>query len=322
MEVPVVLFHKSEKYYVSCALRAAKKRNNDVTLISDVRPDIYTAYSNVIDINFYKNDGAVKFAEVYQHLSTNSHNFEFTAIEKYFFLLEHMKKNKLKKILYIDSDLLLYDNMSTIINKYYDSYDLCSCIPKKEYSDLVWTASGHLSLWSYTALNDFCEFIINLYTNQIDLIKKKWQWHLDNNITGGICDMTLIYLFQYQTQLKSGNFLEVVDNRFSFDYILKSSTGEFDNEYDMENSFILGDVIKKVSFKDGYPYCYNKLLKKDILLYSLHCQAEAKRIMPLLVKDNKNLKEFIFDNLEIFKFFYGSLKKFLYERLTKFYKTK
>ena len=311
MEIPVVLFHKSEKYYVSCALRAANTHNKDVTIITDVSPKMYSDYAKVVDFTNCKSDKAVQFAACYQHFSSNPHYFEFTAIEKYFFLLEHMKNQQLQKMLYIDSDLLLYGNMTEVISKYYDSFDVCSCISEQNYEDFYWTASGHLSLWTYQALEEFCDFILKAYTeeNHIENLKRKWQWHLDNNISGGICDMTLVYLFLRETKLKAGNFLSVLDNQFSFDNAMKGSLGEFPDEYEMTQSFLLGDIIKKITFKNGYPNCYNKLLKKDIALYSLHCQAEAKRLMPLLVKGKKTVKEFLSDNIETIKFFYGALKR-------------
>ncbi len=94
------LFHKSEKYYVSCALRAAKAHNKDVTIITDVTSKMYSDYAKVEDFSVYKNESAARFEEVYQHLSSNPHYFEFTAIEKYFFLLEHMKNKQLHKMHY------------------------------------------------------------------------------------------------------------------------------------------------------------------------------------------------------------------------------
>lgn len=141
MEIPVVLFHKSEKYYVSCALRAAKAHNKDVTITTDVTSKMYSDYAKVEDFSVYKNEGAARFEEVYQHFSSNPHYFEFTAIEKYFFLLEHMKNQQLQKMLYIDSDLLLYGNMTEVISKYYDSFNVCSCISEQNYEDFYWTAS-------------------------------------------------------------------------------------------------------------------------------------------------------------------------------------
>lgn len=311
MQIPIVLFHKSEKYYVSCALRAAKAQNKDVTIITDVTPKMYTDYAKVEDFSDYKSQNAEQFATIYQHFSTNPHYFEFTAIEKYFFLLEHMKKHQLEKMLYIDSDLLLYGNMTEIISKYYDSFDVCSCISEQNYEDFYWTASGHLSLWTYQALEEFCKFILKAYTedNQVENLKRKWQFHIDNKLSGGICDMTLVYLFLKETKLKTGNFLNVVENTFSFDNAMKGNIGEFQDEYKMEYSFLLGDIIKKIRFKDGYPYAYNKILQKNILLYCLHCQAEAKRLMPMLVKDKKTIKELLSDNIETIKFFYGALKR-------------
>ena len=56
--------------------------------------------------------------------------------------------------------------------------------------------------------------------------------------------MTLVYLFLRETKLKTGNFLSVVENTFSFDNAMKGSIGEFQDEYKMEYSFLLGDIIK------------------------------------------------------------------------------
>ena len=92
------LFHKSEKYYVSCALRAAKAHNKDVTIITDVTSKMYSDYAKVEDFSVYKNESDARFEEVY-------------------------------------SDLLLYGNITEVISKYYDSYDVCSCISEQNYVD-------------------------------------------------------------------------------------------------------------------------------------------------------------------------------------------
>ena len=233
-----------------------------------------------------------------------------------------MRKQQLEKTLYIDSDLLLFENVTNVINKNYDSYDLCSCLTQQEYDDFYWSASGHLSLWSRQALEDFCAFILKVYTDkgQTDNLKRKWQWHLDNNISGGICDMTLIYLFLRETKLKTGNFLSVLDNQFSFDNALKGNLGEFPDEYEMKYSFLLGNFSKKISFKNGSPTSYNKLQKKDIVLYSLHYQVEVKRLMPLLVGGKMNFKEYMADKTETIPFIYGSLKREISKRIKKGHK--
>ncbi|MBK8350461.1 MAG: hypothetical protein IPL21_01800 [Saprospirales bacterium] len=253
---------------------------------------MYSDYAKVVDFSIYKNEGAAQFEKVYQHFSTNPHYFEFTAIEKYFFSIGTHEKSAIRKNTLHRFRFAAFGNVTKVINKYYDSYDFCSCLTQQEYDDFYWSASGHLSLWSRQALEEFCDFILKVYTeeSQIENLKIKWQWHLDNNISGGICDMTLIYLYLRETKLKTGNFLSVLDNQFSFDNALKGNLGEFPDEYEMKYSFLLGNFSKKISFKNGSPTCYNKLYQKDILLYFLHYQAEAKRLMPMLVGGKKNLK--------------------------------
>jgi hypothetical protein len=301
MDIPVVLFHKSEQAYVSLSLRAASQHNADVTLITDTDTKSYGDHVRVVLIENYRPEGAKQFSKIYRHLSGNPYMFEYTAIEKYFYLLEHMKINRLEKIIYIDSDVILYTNLTPIIVQYFNDFDLCSCMPEQQYESFFWSASGHLSYWTINALENFCEFILQTYRNNFEVFAPKWNWHLQNNIPGGINDMTLIYLFQRTQNIRSGSFLQIFENCFSFDNSMKSSTNEQQNEYKMTYSVLLGSLIKKVAFKNKYPYIYNQKLKKEILFYSLHFQADSKKIMAFYMRGKKNRKEYfsaIFQKLQ------------------------
>jgi hypothetical protein len=311
MNIPIILVHKYDSSYLEYAVRAASKNNEDVTLITDIKGDKYNNIIKVINIDDYKNENSELFTSIYKHLSTNKFEFEFNAINKFFFMLEHMKKYNLKKILYIDSDVIIHENLSVIINQHFADYDICSCEPEQTHDSFLWGASAHILLCSFEALELFCKFILKIYSSDNAKINLKWKWHQQNNIPGGINDMTLLYLFQLESKLKIGNFLPVIDNTFCFDLAINSSTNMYENEYQMHYSFLMGRNLKKMIFRNNHPYSHNLLLKKDIRFCILHCQSDSKRIMQLLVRDKKNITTFLSDNFVTLKLFYSAIRRIL-----------
>lgn len=308
MEIPIVLIHKNDHPCLEYSIRAATQHHSDITLITDIKWKYDNAVKTV-DIDLYACENTIQFSKVYQHFSSNNQDFEFICIERWFILLEHMKRNKLTELIYIDSDVIIYENLSEIILKHYKHYEICLSIYDQKYEDMRWVASGGHMYTTYKALEAFCQFILDTYTNNIKKLLLKWNWHLDNKIKGGINDMTFIYLFQHQTDFKIGNLLAVVDNEFCWDSHLYSSTNEVKDEYEMEHSCLLNNDIKKIKFKNNHPYCYNTIKQKDIRFVLLHFQSDAKRIMPKYIRSKFNLKWFITDKLKTAKLYYYAFRR-------------
>ena len=47
-------------------------------------------------------------------------------------------------------------------------------------------ASAHTSFWKTEFLKEFCSFVNDSYENGINELEKKWNWHKEQGVNGGI----------------------------------------------------------------------------------------------------------------------------------------
>ena len=74
-----------------------------------------------------------------------------------------MNEQKLNICYYSDSDVMLYDNISTVYSNY-SGYDASFTMTESQ-TDFRWAASGCCSYWKAESLNGFCDFILNIYSS-------------------------------------------------------------------------------------------------------------------------------------------------------------
>ncbi len=178
---------------------------------------------------------------------------------------------KIEKCYYTDSDVMLYDNLTTVFENYKE-YDATYTLTESQ-ENYRWAASACCSYWKRETLNKFCDFVLETYsTDKIKTLEEKWNYHQTNNILGGICDMTLLYLFSREINFYS---LSKVKNGKAFDHNICVSENYFPNEYIMEKS---GDrLIKKITWKNGKPYANNIALNEEVQLIAL---TEYAKLIP------------------------------------------
>lgn len=269
----IVLIHNNYDWYLPFVLFNAEYFNNDTTLSLICNNVNQINNINIIDINQYNNSYIDNFKNIYFHLSPNSYDYELFCFLRWFYLYEHMKRKNLNYVLYMDSDYLLFDNFNDYIKENPINYAAFS-IPKQDFSEYYWTASGHISIWSQKGLQDFCDFIIKAYTEDkyIKLLKEKYY----NTKNGGICDMTIFYLFWLEKENMIQNLLNNYNNKIH-DHNINSP----DNLY--KNEFITRFDRKLIHFIKNKPYFILKN-NKYIQARGIHCQGTGKIYIPLLYK--------------------------------------
>jgi hypothetical protein len=97
--------------------------------------------------------------------------------------------------------------------------------------------------------------------------------------------MTLLYLWSKDNP-KVANLTTVINNNMTLDHNINSSTNYLEDEYQMQFG------LKKLIFKNGIPYGYNKNLNKEIKFLCIHCQGGAKGVMRFLYY--KQLRDFYY----------------------------
>jgi len=271
---PVVFIHYGPvPEYLRTAIKQAKKYNEVVYLITDQETTITEAIPVLIN---GIDERAKLFEKVYHHLSKNPIDFECRCFTRWGLMLTLMDKEALSRAFYCDSDVLLYTNVDSALP---DS-DVAYCIPQHQ-PDFRWTSSGHVSIFSHAKLDEFWKFLMNTYTHKTETfgeLKSKYKHHLATGAPGGVCDMTLLYLFSHKTEVT--HMCNVIDGT-TFDHNINSSENTIKDEYEMhEVASPQGTIsIKSIRMVDGKPIGLNLEMDAEVVFNSLHFQGGAKALM-------------------------------------------
>lgn len=305
-EIPVIISHFNQQpTYLKFALKSAANFNKNVVLIGDnSNKDFWKNHWDVTSIESKKYQA---FQKCHVQMSYYPKKYEDSFWKRMFMLEEWMRRNDVKKTFLLDSDVITFANYSVELAPIlFDNY-IASLMTCENQDNFRWASSCHFSYWTLEGLEDFTSFCIEAYHNKTirEQLETKWKWHNDHNKPGGVSEMTLLYLWSKDNQ-KVANSSKVINN-MTVDHSINTSTNYSENEYQMQLE------IKKIIFRDGIPYGFNKISNKEIRFLGIHCQGTAKILMRFFYY--KNLKSFylIGKIVEIIKtktkFFIQGIKK-------------
>ncbi len=78
--------------------------------------------------------------------------------------------------------------------------------------------------------------------------------------------MTLLYLFSRDINFYSRS---KVNNHLAFDGNMRDSSNYYKDEYEMEQGSNKGQFLKKIEWKDGRPYGFNRKLGEKVRFIAL-----------------------------------------------------
>lgn len=216
-----------------------------------------------------------EFDKVYKHLTTGKESFEKKCFYRWFILRNFMEEENIDKIWYADSDLMVLVNL--------DAYQK---LRKLEVSMFMGThfnkfaVGPSLCFWTREDINKFCNFLIDTYTNNLTTLEKMYEDYQQKHENGGICDMTLLYLFK--DTIKHGS-LCMVDQLTQIAFLdnIQTSDGYYSGEYEIDN----GETGRKI-FKifRGRAYCKNLIINKDIRMGCLHFSGGNKLFIDYIIE--------------------------------------
>ena len=262
LKLPIVFIHYSNPPYLRYSLAQAKESNRDSTiyLLGDTTNDCYDFVDHHSFLDYH--EGADKFAKIYRHFSTSPYRWILFVFQRLFMLKEFMVANKMERCLHVDSDVMLYANV-TEDQKKFDQYDF--------------TVSHRMACSIFyvnrvEALEDFCQFLIDIYT-------KKDRYHYDkmvghyavrnkNLLEGGACEMNAFEYYGVSHFGLIGEVSLIMDGSVYDPNISMPYPG-----FEMENG------TKKLIWRDGNPYGIYLRSGRLIKFNSLHCQGSAKQLM-------------------------------------------
>lgn len=290
MIVPVVIVHGSggvcpevNQGYLATVLKQAQQYNRRVILLGDEA----NSHLEVEHYDYGDFSGeADRFLEKeYTKYSSYEDSYDKFCLSFYFILKEFMQAADLDVISNNDSDVMIYCDMTAEEQKLPADYLLACCIPEYQ-PPFRWSASTHTSFITLEAIHEICDFIHRVYTTPAGLekIKSKWNFQVEHNLPGGICDMTMIYLFQQERQGKRiVNLTPVITSpdEGAFSHNLSGSENGLQDEYRLQGRY------KELKWVDDQPYCWNLRLGTWVRFKTLHCQGGAKGLIQGFFREAK-----------------------------------
>ena len=273
-QVPVVIIHFNNPDYLETCISCALKNNKIVYLIGDDTNKILSTKYNIkyIHKDLLEFDNFNECAKYYKHISPNNYNYELICFQRVFYLSNLMKKEKLNNCFHLDSDCLLLTNVSNF--KIFKENDAAYIIKGK------FAASIHNAYLTNIFCKKYIELYLDIYKNKkFNLIQEKIDQHYINGkyINGGICDMTLYGLLNFQNNIKILNLLIPIkdndNNEFIFFNHLKDNTGEHKNEYRKKNNIV--EIIEENNKK----YVFSNIKNKKLLAAAIHYQGTCKKLI-------------------------------------------
>lgn len=229
--IPVVIIHKhgakDDRYPLDQVVGQAQKFGN-ATYVIDDEP---LAEMHLED---YWEDAA-KFEPYYVHLSGNHRAFELFCIQRWYVLRRWMRHQGFDRVLYTDSDVLLYCNAE----EQYEPYRECALT-------LALGSSAATSYFTLAGLEAFCDFVDSVYIGQNAILaefKRIYAEMQAQGLPGGISDMALFKFFKAEARhVRVGEMTEVHDGA-TWDHNINSGDG-----------YVMKNGIKRIEWIDKKPY--------------------------------------------------------------------
>lgn len=259
--LPIVFIHKGNSWYLPYTLYQAHVTNpdSDIFLIGDCQTLHFPSWVKHIDYSDY-NDSLSELLKVYQHHSSLGKDFELVCIERWFVLYAFMVDKKIDKCVYLDSDVLVYSDLSAVHQ----------LMPAHSMTWLGFSAHTNF-INDINSLKLYCDNVIDSYCDNLpENIKNKTFFfeRINNNNNMNISDMTFWadYNLRYPGQL--------LDISKACEYGAFDISTEHSFEYDsLDNDF------KKIYFKGMVPYCKTKSGQEYIPFLTLHFAAKTKFLL-------------------------------------------
>lgn len=274
--IPVLFYHTGNQEYLKTALKQCRKYNETVILLGDQSNEQMAKDTGCLWIAASKYDESKmwkRFEKSYVGMSTNDDRFELNCFRRFFVIHEFICDNSIDKFVYLDSDILTYVDFSSV--EVLHTVDSGMSVPM-EQSHYGWVANCGISLWNRKSVASFLNYCIDTYENHLDMLQEKWNYHVDNQIPGGICDMTLQYLWYKNEEIcKKLNLVDTEENpQGVMDFNVNLATNCYKNEYCM-NKLI---QIKKLKFIDQVPFLISQK-GAQVRVLAIHFLGPAKQYM-------------------------------------------
>jgi hypothetical protein len=287
----VFVVHNGKNEYLSSIILAAKLSSNTVYYIGDQNfSNKLLPKKQIIRPNFNKASFLDKFSKVWKHFMTNKmrSGFEFSCFTRHFFVLETASRLKLSDFWIIDSDFMLLENLHNIsVTLKQKGFEGALSTPNCK-NNYYMASAPHCSFWNVHSLKEFILFTIDQYKNNSKKLMEKYLYHKNRGLEGGVCDMTLLYLWKNKTKRRIYNSVNLIKKNQLIDHNINFSSdlyevGDFNfnkNILKKKLHFVMEDFleIKKIR-KDKDSFYATRADGSKTKVIGLHFQGGAKMLI-------------------------------------------
>lgn len=268
--IPVVIFHEGCPKHLSYSVKSAERYNERVILLgNEENKHVAREWYDSADLDLTEYE---EFKQVFVNYSTYTDFFALICFKRYFLYYELMKKMEFDRIIVAESDLYNCADYSKIPSLQ-KVYAMVSTTEGQE-KNYGWSSCCHCSCWTREALADFLDFCRRTFENNREPLLEKWNYHKEHGLAGGVCDMTLVYLWS-KDKPQVLNSATVFDGG-TIDQNLCDKANYSEDEYQYNNFFkIKKYVFKKDEEGNRIPYLVKKN-KELVKVYSVHCSGRGK----------------------------------------------
>lgn len=268
--IPVVIFHVGCPEHLPYSVHSAERWNDRVILLGDeANRHVAKEWFDADKLNLTRYN---EFLKVFENYSTYTDFFAQICFKRYFLYYELMKEFDFDRLLVAESDLYNCADYSSIPSLK-NAYAMVSTTEGQE-NNYGWSSCCHCSYWTREALDDFLNFCQNTFSDNKELLLKKWDYQREHGLLGGVCDMTLVYLWSRDND-RVLNSAKIFDGG-TIDQNLCDRVNYTEDEYRYNNvAKIKKYVIKSDESGRRQPY----LVKKDgtqVRVFAIHCSGRAK----------------------------------------------
>ena len=235
-----------------------------------------------LDINKYS-EHVQNFMKIYKHFNNCPIELVSAFIGRWLILRAFQEEYKYDKVFHLDSDIMLYCDITEENNKHFSKYE----------DTISMNLSGHCSFITYKYVSEFCKYLYTMYENNVKEIENHYLYYFVNNgfCPGGICDMFHLRNFCNSKVLPVEELDQILDNSI-FDHNLEVS-----QNFQMNNITHSGFTgkIKKIFWKNNMPYGIYKD-GREIRFNTLHFQGNKKALIPGFVNEqeyNQRIKSYL-----------------------------
>jgi hypothetical protein len=290
MDVPIVIFHRGNQEYFQNCVKLNSIKNKVIVIGDDTNKNTFIGVENIKHINLRElfSSKINIFINNFTNYSTNDARIELLCFLRVFYIRKTMELENIDKVCHLDSDCILLEKT----NKLFKTIDTPAYLLTNRHHDVNKNINNSGTIHTSLLTIDFCDKFIDLcydiYVNKSKfyLIEPKIKYFKDNNLPGGVCDMTIYYLLFSEKSLEVFNLFNIFNlngELSTCDDNINDSEGYYE-----KNAYSMNNGKKNLVFSNGKVFVEDS--KKNLIrFYSLHFQGPAKNYLIDKFDDFKQL---------------------------------